>query len=329
MSDDEVVIMEKDEVPEFARGATWNLEGLTHGLRWVGYRAMRPRFSYDRFLMQQAKRGLDQGETLEEQDRIDKVFSPDSSENVIFTDGTPGSRVIDICAKNFQRLGPGGWLEDNVVDAYCYLLLSESLLRPAENRVRILNTFFFKRNPGDTLDEFKKRAKKTTSRHPEVRTLTERERMLLFLQYTYAFPYNINGNHWIAVVADNYTCTFTVFDSLLRNLKETETNIREKLEPAFNYIRAQVDAPANPWTIVFEDTPQQQNCYDCGVFACAKLASLVARSRKPFTQKDVLAFRRYMALEILRHSTTKAEPAPTEGKLLTEDSDGAIVLDSD
>jgi Ulp1 family protease len=324
--DDEVVIIAKDEevpVSEFARGATWNLASLTQGLRWVGYRAMRPRFSYDRFsnTHDAHSRNLNQDETLEEQDRIDKVFRLVTSENVTFTADIPGSTRV-IYAENFVRLGPKGWLEDNVVDAYCYLLLSESVLRPAENRVRILNAFFFTRNPGDTVDVFQKRVIRMTSGRPE-------ERMLQFLQYTYAFPYNINDNHWIAVIANNDMHTFTVFDSLQGNCEAIETKIREKVEPAFNYIRAQVDAPASKWTIVFADTPQQENYYDCGVFACAKLASLVAGSREPFTQTDVVAFRRHMALEILRHSTTNAEPAPTEVKLRTEGPDGVIVIDSD
>lgn len=159
--DDEVVIIEKDEdlpILEFARGATWNLAGLTQGLRWVGYRAMRPRFSYDRFSKTHDphSRDLDQGETLEEQDRIDKVFCLETSENVTFTAGVPGSTRV-IYAENFVRLAPKGWLEDNVVDAYSYLLLLESVLWPAEKRVRILNTFFFTRNPGDTVEVFKKK----------------------------------------------------------------------------------------------------------------------------------------------------------------------------
>ena len=340
--DDEVVVIEEDEevpVSEFARGATWNLAGLMQGLRWVGYRAMRPRFSYDRFMMQREGkthhphfRDLDQAETLEEQDRIDKVFCLETSENVTFTADIPGSTRV-IYAENFVRLGPKGWFEDNVVDAYSYLLLSESVLRPAENRVRILNTFFFTRNPGDTLEVFKRRVIRMTSGRPDAKTLTERERMLHFLQYSYAFAFNINDNHWIAVIADNDTHTFTVFDSLQGNVEAIETKIRDKVEPAFNHICAQVqtpvDAPASPWTIVFAETPQQENYYDCGVFACAKLASLVAGSREPFTQKDVIAFRRHMALEILRRSTTNAEPAKTEVKLRTEVSDGVIVIDSD
>lgn len=168
-----------------------------------------------------------------------------------------------------------------------------------------------------------------TPGRPDAKTLTERERMLQFLYYSYAFAFNINDNHWIAVIADNDTHTFTVYDSLQGNLKAIETKIRDKVEPAFNQVETAVDAPASPWTIVFAETPQQGNSYDCSVFACAKLASLVAQSRVPFTQTDVVAFRRHMALEILRHSTTHAEPAPTEVKVRTEGSDGAIVIDSD
>ena len=55
------------------------------------------------------------------------------------------------------------------------------------------------------------------------------------------------------------------------------------------------------WTLVETTpaTPQQANSFDCGVFCCAYIDSLLRGEEPSFTQQTVTQYRQWMALSIL------------------------------
>lgn len=96
------------------------------------------------------------------------------------------------------------------------------------------------------------------------------------------FVLNINvnggdlGNHWIFIEFNVNTNKIDVYDSLLKNLDECIETPKNCI-----YYKKLKDT-LNPWlgennTITFKDCPQQNNGYDCGLFA---MDALKARAFK-------------------------------------------------
>jgi len=112
-------------------------------------------------------------------------------------------------------------------------------------------------------------------------------------------PVNHNNSHWTAAAINFRKKRIESYDSMdmdrlavykrLRSYLDMEH--RNKKKKPFDF------SEWEDW--VYEDTPQQENGYDCGVFTCQFLETL-SRGEETFnfTQADMFYLRRRMIWEI-------------------------------
>ncbi|KAJ7630731.1 cysteine proteinase [Roridomyces roridus] len=197
--------------------------------------------------------------------------------------------------QDIQRLKPLTWLNDEVVNFYGALILGRSDAckeNPSGNAkakkpldVHYFSTFFWTKLEKDGYE--KGRLAKWT------------KKIDIFSKDTILIPVNHNNVHWTAAAINFRQKRIESFDSM-----------HEARHRVFKLLRQYVDAEhrnkkKTPFDFTgwedysSEDTPWQENGFDCGVFTCQFLESL-SRGEETFNfaQKDILYLRRRMVWEI-------------------------------
>jgi sentrin-specific protease 1 len=194
---------------------------------------------------------------------------------------------------DFNRLAPGEWLNDTVVDAYIGLLRD----RPDATGTLILDSFFFdsiytggpnQRNTYE-YDGGRTRAKRVeTSTRGRLKTLADVSRFII--------PMNINNNHWLCVVVDVEKNTIEWCDSLriapggrLRALLKWLSEDRDK--KGLLAIKR--------WKVTENAGPEQTNGFDCGVFMLVCMEYRLENRRIDYDQRHMDALRKLIALRLL------------------------------
>ncbi|TFK20152.1 cysteine proteinase [Coprinopsis marcescibilis] len=208
---------------------------------------------------------------------------------------TPG--VISKCAReqvtnsDIRRLLPRSWLNDEIINFYGAMLNERSDKRDAKDpRSKLLNayylsTFFWAKLVKDGYE--KGRLSKWT------------KKVDIFSKDVILIPVNHRNQHWTAAAINFKAKRFESYDSLNMAGEEVCERLRE-------YVAAEhLNKKKKPFDFtgwkshVAEDTPQQENGYDCGVFTCQALESLSRGEDKfIFSQKDMMYLRRRMVWEI-------------------------------
>ncbi|CUM53770.1 uncharacterized protein AC631_00263 [Debaryomyces fabryi] len=201
-----------------------------------------------------------------------------------FWNQPPGSVVtsafqIEITTRDLQTLCDGHWLNDNVIDFYFNLITSKN------QSVFGWTTHFF--------TTLKLKGYQGVARWSKRKKVNVTEKDLILV------PINIMGTHWALAVVNNKEKRFQYFDSLSSNGNQ------QALQIIKNYMIQ--EGKKHNSSIDFEKysimknmpSPQQQNGFDCGVFACI-CAKYVAQWRDlTYRQKDMKLIRRRMAYEII------------------------------
>lgn len=117
------------------------------------------------------------------------------------------------------------------------------------------------------------------------------------------FPINQGNQHWTSAVIYMEEQRIQYYDSLGGKGKHY-------LQVLLQYIQDEhLDKKKTPlkcpelWTLVpcTEDTPRQQNGYDCGVFTCVFADFLsIDRSFEGFDPSDMALYRQHIALSIIK-----------------------------
>ncbi|KAL0579803.1 hypothetical protein V5O48_002214 [Marasmius crinis-equi] len=197
--------------------------------------------------------------------------------------------------QDIVRLRPGSWLNDEIINFYGAMILgrSENCQKEKENKggngkplnAHYFSTFFWSKLEKEGYD--KGRLAKWT------------KKMDLFSKDVVLIPVNHNNMHWTGAAINFRKKRIESYDSmnmdrgrvfkLLRGYLDAEH--RNKKKTPFDF---------TDWRdYTLDDTPQQENGYDCGVFTCQFLESL-SRGEESFnfTQSDIPYLRRRMIWEI-------------------------------
>ncbi|KAG2120586.1 cysteine proteinase [Suillus discolor] len=193
--------------------------------------------------------------------------------------------------RDISRLLPSQWLNDEIMNFYGAMILmrSESNRDPTAKRkmldVHYFSTFFWPKlkNEGYEQGRLAKWTKKID----------------IFSKDVILIPINHNNSHWTGAAINFRQKRIESYDSMnldrhqvfkaLRSYLDSEH--RNKRKKPFDFTGWQNHNP--------EDTPQQENGYDCGVFTCQFLESL-SRGEEGFrfSQRDMTYLRRRMIWEI-------------------------------
>ncbi|TFK41363.1 cysteine proteinase [Crucibulum laeve] len=198
--------------------------------------------------------------------------------------------------QDLSRLRPGQWLNDELINFYGAMILARSE-ESKENSVKwnkgnkkpldvhYFSSFFWAKLTGDGYE--KGRLAKWT------------KKIDIFSKDVILIPVNHGNAHWTAAAINFRKKRLESYDSMgmakekvfkVLHLYLDEEHRNKKKKP-FDFTGWENWAP--------DDTPQQENGYDCGVFTCQFLEAL-SRGEEDFifTQKDMPYLRRRMIWEI-------------------------------
>ncbi|KAI0695657.1 cysteine proteinase [Cytidiella melzeri] len=203
--------------------------------------------------------------------------------------------------KDLQRLKPGQWLNDEIINFYGQLLLlrSEEAASKAnkENKsgkgkflnAHYFNTFFWSKLTGEGYE--KARLAKWT------------KKIDIFSKDVILIPINHGNAHWSGAAINLRQKRIESYDSMtferpfvyraLRGYLDAEHRNKKKTPFDFTGWEDYV------CELSLQDTPQQMNGFDCGVFTCQFLESL-SRGEEgfAFNQSNMPYLRRRMIWEI-------------------------------
>ena len=190
-----------------------------------------------------------------------------------------------VTRKELATLLGSNWLSDVIINVFLDLIVHRSRGNPQLPSVYVFNSFFF--NVLNRMD------------YDDVKRWTRRED--IFAHDILLIPIH-QKNHWTMVVVDLRHKVIKYLDSMGGKNDECLKRLRLYLAEE---MMAKKDSllNANEWHLEnVLDLPQQENGYDCGVFAL-KFADYFARDAKiNFDQRDIPYFRQRMIYEILMSS---------------------------
>ncbi|WVN85972.1 uncharacterized protein L203_101130 [Cryptococcus depauperatus CBS 7841] len=201
--------------------------------------------------------------------------------------------AAEITSSSLKRLKPNIWLDDEVINGYCDLMVQRLKGERGDGRkVHFLNSFFYVRlaDKGYESARLRRWTKKV-----DIFSLD-----ILF------FPINLGNLHWTCLAINFPRKRIEYYDSMgdYGNSRKTIfKNVREYLD------KESRDKKGKPmdligWVDIFnKNTPQQDNGSDCGVFTLQTLEALtrgrdLVENGFEFTAKNMPFFRRLMVWEI-------------------------------
>ena len=196
----------------------------------------------------------------------------------------------EVFGEHTQRLSPSGWLVDEVVNYYMFLLQERDALVCASDSSRkpchFFNSFFFT-----------KLLENDSYNYRQVKRWTKR--FDLFSRSKVFAPVNVGNMHWCMVMVDVARKEVRYFDSMGAGGEPYLKAMKRYLEDEHRTKKG--SELEGGWTLTrtTRDTPRQTNGYDCGVFAsfCAHYMSL--QEQLDFSQDDIQHFRIRMMVDIL------------------------------
>ncbi|KAF9243821.1 cysteine proteinase [Melanogaster broomeanus] len=203
-----------------------------------------------------------------------------------------------VCDKDLSRLLPCQWLNDEIINFYGAMILSRSegcKENPGANgaghgrktplNVHYFNTFFWSKLQGEGYE--RARLAKWTKKFD------------IFAKDVVLIPINHNNSHWTGAAINFRLKRIESYDSMNLNRQQVFKGLRHyidlehqnKKKKPFDFTGWEDHEP--------DDTPQQENGYDCGVFTCRFLEALSRGEEKfNFSQRNMAYLRRRMIWEI-------------------------------
>ncbi|CAK4099292.1 unnamed protein product [Aphanomyces euteiches] len=193
---------------------------------------------------------------------------------------------VDVTRNLLQSLQPTTWLNDEIVNFWFQMLAERdaSLKRPLKSH--FFNSFFF--------------SKVSEGGYNYINVRRWTRKIDLFSMDKIFVPVNVRNVHWCLAVIFMKEKRIQYFDSM--NGAGTQC-----LEVLFKYLHDEMQNKKNTqfdetdWELVSstEDTPQQNNAHDCGVFTCMFADYLSRDLALTFSQRDMKFFRKRMILRMV------------------------------
>ncbi|KIM84540.1 hypothetical protein PILCRDRAFT_818108 [Piloderma croceum F 1598] len=200
--------------------------------------------------------------------------------------------------QDLKRLGPVQWVNDEIINFYGSMILARaeaSKENPAPNgaapgegkplNAHYFSTFFWSKLKGEGYE--KARLAKWTKKFD------------LFSKDVVLIPVNHNNAHWTAAIINFRRKRIESYDSMGMDRGEVFKLLRIYLD-AEHLNKKKKPFDFTGWEdYLLEDTPEQENGYDCGIFTCQFLERISrGEERFNFTQADMPYLRRLMIWEI-------------------------------
>ncbi|KIY51367.1 cysteine proteinase [Fistulina hepatica ATCC 64428] len=219
-----------------------------------------------------------------------------------------------VMVEDIQRLRPGQWLNDEIINFYGALILGRSESGqenqnprskgvPGKNilDVHYFSSFFW--------------SKLTDSGYQAGRLAKWTKKFDIFAKDAVLIPVNHSNFHWTSACINFRRKRIESYDSMGMPRKHVFTHLREYLD-AEHRNKKKKPFDFTGWedcsrmcnNYSMQDIPQQENGFDCGVFTCQFLEALSRGEEQfSFTQEDMPYLRRRMVWEIL-HARLRDEP---------------------
>ncbi|WVW81658.1 hypothetical protein I302_103653 [Kwoniella bestiolae CBS 10118] len=232
--------------------------------------------------------------------KVPKLLNPEQEAQVTahLKDPAFKSRVstAECEAKSIQRLKNGTWLDDEIMNFYI-ALMDERAKEKGNLKLHAFNSFFYQRLSEKGYSAVKRWTKKID----------------LFSKDLVIFPVNIGNMHWTACAINLKEKRIEYYDSM-GDFGAHRNGIFRRVRGYLNdehKERKKTPFDFEGWTEEFNDnTPQQDNGSDCGVFSCQTL-EMITRGRDlknqpfEFTSENMPFFRRLMVWEIANRKLEK------------------------
>ena len=187
--------------------------------------------------------------------------------------------------QEIQRLQPGNWLNDQIVDGYLFLIGEAS-----KGTVHAFNCFFWQKvQRGDWAG---------------LAAYTRRWKVKVWEKQLLLFPIAIANTHWALCAVDMQRKSISYYDSLVATGKGCR--ISQLFENVMHFLQDEavecaVEMRAEEWEFqpATSELPQQHNGNDCGVFLCVFAAYLAKRRKFDFGQQQMAYFRQKITFELL------------------------------
>ncbi|KZT74848.1 cysteine proteinase [Daedalea quercina L-15889] len=221
----------------------------------------------------------------EDEARVDKLFS---QKGVISK-----CNREQVTATDLSRLRPNQWLNDEIINFYGQMIMARAEASQqnagSNGRKKPLNVHYFNTFFWSKLGEGYKKSK----------LARWTKKIDIFAKDVILIPINHNNSHWTAAAINFHKRRIESYDSMGMQRRNVFKLLRE-------YLNAEhMDKRGRPFDFtgwkdyVLEDTPQQENGFDCGVFTCQFLETLARGEEKfLFKQANMPYLRRRMVLEI-------------------------------
>ncbi|KZW02050.1 cysteine proteinase [Exidia glandulosa HHB12029] len=256
--------------------------------------------SYDELLLKDRRRDSEIDDRIRPKKRPLPSKLPPAAEkevDAIFAKNGPIAKCAReaVNSTDISRMRPGQWLNDEIINFYGAMILERSTGSKENHKglgklmkVHYFSTFFWpKLNEGYAKSKLNRWTKKID----------------IFSKDVILIPVNHGNAHWTAAAINFRRKRIESYDSMGMKRANVLSMLRKYLELEHQDKRKK-PFDFTGWTdYVSDDTPQQENCYDCGVFTCQFLETL-SRGEEDFafTQKDMPYLRRRMVWEIGRAS---------------------------
>lgn len=201
-----------------------------------------------------------------------------------------------VCDKDISRLRPCQWLNDEIINFYGAMILSRSEAsrqKPPLNgikKTKILDVHYFSSFFwSKLLSEGYERAR--LSKWTKKFDIFEKDMILI--------PINHDNMHWTGAAINFREKRIESYDSMNVPRKLVFLKLRQYLDSEHRNKKGKPFDFTDWVDYDPEDTPQQENGYDCGVFTCQFLESLSRGEQGfKFSQCDMTYLRRRMIWEI-------------------------------
>jgi Ulp1 family protease len=243
---------------------------------------------------------LSQKEEVEEEEErvIIKPLSPESNEHYRRIMSTSHNDVIcqhkslRLSVSDMHSLGPGQWLTDENINFYMALLNDRAQRRIKEGRgpaCYFTNTFFFNKLYKNSRRYEYKGVRKWTKKVKIGVSTAECDKIIVPIHQQV---------HWCCAVVDIKRKELVYYDSMLGRDESVLESLAQWVQDEMKD-KADLTIDTSTWERRYPgNIPQQENGYDCGVFAVKFAEYSGLDAPLDFSQKNMSHFRKEMVVQL-------------------------------
>ncbi|KAJ2999980.1 SUMO1 sentrin specific peptidase 1 [Globomyces sp. JEL0801] len=190
---------------------------------------------------------------------------------------------VSIQKHDMRTLAGRAWLNDEVINFYAELCMQRAKENPTlYPKIHVFNTFFY--------EKLRTNGYKAVRRWSKKFDIFEKDYIII--------PVHLQM-HWCCAVINFKKNRFEYYDSLHGNNPLCLKLLREYVE-AESLDKKKIPFDTSKWVdYTPKNIPEQQNGYDCGVFACMFMEFTAREENFAFRQSHMDYLRKRIALEIL------------------------------